>query len=125
MILTTVLGYICAILLPPALHISSSWGTAGLTASAGVSGWLEFLLLRGTLNKRLGPTGLPVSLTIRLWTAAAAAAALAWGIKSVAPAGQPIIAAVLVLLPYGLVYLGMTLVLRVPEAKGAVARLRK
>src|SRR5213078_4499908 len=48
-ILTTVLGYISAVQVPPLLGIDPLWGTAGLTASAGVSGWLEFLLLRRTL----------------------------------------------------------------------------
>jgi putative peptidoglycan lipid II flippase len=124
-VLTTVLGYLCAIVLPPRLHISSLWGTAGLTASAGISGWLEFLLLRRTLNKRLGHTGLPASLTIRLWTASAIGAAVAWALKTVSPGGQPIIVAAMVLMPYGLVYLGMTLALGVPEARGMLARLNR
>ena len=122
-ILTTVLGYLSAVVLPPLLNISSLWGTAGLTASAGVSGWVEFLLLRRTLNKRIGDTGLPGSLTIRLWTAAAIGAAVAWGVKIAAPVTHPIVTASIVLMPYGLVYLGMTLVLKVPEAKNAMARL--
>jgi putative peptidoglycan lipid II flippase len=121
-ILTTVLGYLCAVVLPPYLPIPRLWATAGLTASAGVSGWLEFVLLRRTLNKRLGPTGLPGSLTTRLWIAAAVGAAVAWAIKIAAPADHPVITGVLVLVPYGLVYLGMTLMLQVPEAKNAVGR---
>ena len=48
-----------------------AWGAAGLTASAGIAGWVEFALLRRTLNRRIGTTGLPVSLTARLWTSAA------------------------------------------------------
>src|SRR3954453_3160326 len=39
-VLTTVLGYLFAMVLPPLLGISSLWGTAGLTISAGVAGWL-------------------------------------------------------------------------------------
>jgi putative peptidoglycan lipid II flippase len=123
-ILTTVLGYLSAVVLPPLLGVSSLWGTAGLTASAGVSGWLEFLLLQRTLNKRLGQTGLPASLTIRLWIAAAVGAAAAWAIKLVAPAVHPVVVAALVLTPYGLIYLGMTLLLKVPEAEDALARLK-
>ena len=108
------LGYICAIVLPPRLGIAALWGTAGLTASAGVSGWIEFLLLRRTLNKRLGPTGLPASLTARLWLAALAGAGVAWAIKVVLPFQQPILVAASVLIPYGLVYLGLTLWLKIP-----------
>ena len=35
------------------------WGAAGLTASAGIAGWVEFSLLRSRLNRRIGRTGLP------------------------------------------------------------------
>jgi len=58
-ILTTVLGYLSAIPLPHLLGIESRWGVAGLTISAGVSSWVEFTLLRRTLNHRIGATGLP------------------------------------------------------------------
>ncbi len=45
-LLTAVLGYIAALWLPPLLGIPLRWGAAGLTASAGLAGWLEFALLR-------------------------------------------------------------------------------
>jgi putative peptidoglycan lipid II flippase len=123
-VLTTVLGYLCAIVLPPRLGIAPQWGTAGLTASAGVSGWLEFLLLRHTLNKRLGRTGLPATLSARLWLASTIAAAIAWAVKVSLPFGQPIVVAALVLIPYGLVFLGLTMALGIPEAHGVLRRVR-
>ncbi|HLX71915.1 MAG TPA: murein biosynthesis integral membrane protein MurJ, partial [Verrucomicrobiae bacterium] len=46
--LTTVLGYLCAILIPRWTGIDARWSMAGLTASAGVAGWVEFVLLRRT-----------------------------------------------------------------------------
>ena len=124
-LLTTGLGYACAIVLPPALGVAREWGTAGLTASAGVSGWIEFLLLRRTLNTRIGRTGLPQSLVARLWGSAVAGAAVAWGIKIALPIREPIALALATLIPYGLVYLGMTIVLHVPEARTALARVRR
>jgi putative peptidoglycan lipid II flippase len=39
--LTTVLGYICAKPLPLWIGIDPRWGVAGLTASAGIAGWVE------------------------------------------------------------------------------------
>jgi putative peptidoglycan lipid II flippase len=123
-ILTTVLGYVAAVLLPPFLGLDLLWGTAGLTASAGVSGWVEFLLLRRTLNKRLGHTGLPASLTMRLWAAAALGAAVALCVKLVSPIDHPIVAAVMVLTPYGLIYVGQTLAFGVQEAKKTMKRFR-
>jgi putative peptidoglycan lipid II flippase len=124
-VLTTALGYVFAIPLPRWLGVPASWGTAGLTASAGIAGWVEMLLLRSTLNARIGRTGLPVEYVARLWGSAAAAAAVAWAVKLAIPALHPIVTAVLVLGPYGLVFLSMSLALRIPEASTAVARLTR
>jgi putative peptidoglycan lipid II flippase len=83
-------------------------------------------MLRHTLNTRLGHTGLPAALTLRLWSAAAIAAAVAWAVKLVTGGGsRPVIAAVLVMTPYGLVYLGVTLVFGIQEARGLLARVRR
>jgi putative peptidoglycan lipid II flippase len=97
-VLTTVLGYIFAIPLPRWLGISSVWGAAGLTASAG---WrlVEMLLLRRALNDRIGKTGLPVAYVAKLWGSAIAAAAIAWTVKLILPALHPAITATVVLAP--------------------------
>ena len=124
-VLTTALGYMCAILLPPWIGIAPRWGTAGLTASAGLAGWIEFALLRRTLNRRLGPTGLPASLLVRLWVSALAAASLAWAVKLSVPSSSPIILAVLVLGPYGLAFFGAALLSRVTEAHIVLAQLQR
>jgi putative peptidoglycan lipid II flippase len=41
--MTTLLGYLFAIPLPHLLNKDPRWGAAGLTASAGIAGWIEFL----------------------------------------------------------------------------------
>ena len=74
-VLTTGLGYLCALPLPKLLGIDPLLGVVGLTASAGVAGWVEFTLLRRTLNRRIGMTGLPASLVARLWISATLGAA--------------------------------------------------
>jgi putative peptidoglycan lipid II flippase len=122
--LTTVLGYLFAIPLPTLLGVAE-WGAAGLTASAGIAGWVEMLLLRSTLNARIGKTGLPASYVAQLWGSAVAGAALAWAVKIALPPLHPIVTAVLVLGPYGIVFLAMTLALRIPEASTSLARLRR
>ena len=123
--LTILFGYLAAIPLPPLLGIDPKWGVAGLTASAGVAGWLEFLLLRRSMNRRIGHTRLPLSFTLRLWGAAALGAGVAWGIKWALGSLHPLIIAVFVLGPYGLVYLAMLLLLGVPEAHGALGRAKR
>ena len=123
--LTTVLGYLCAVRLPPFIGVDLKWGTAGLTASAGVAGWIEFVMLRATINSRLGGTGIPASMLLRLWTSAFAAAAVGWGTKLLVGVASPIISAVAVLGAYGVVYLGLTMVMGVPEARGALSRVMR
>jgi putative peptidoglycan lipid II flippase len=124
-ILTVLLGMACAFGLPPLLGLEPRWGTAGLTASAGVAGWIEFLLLRRGITARIGPTGIPPATLAKLWGSAVAGAAIGFGVKLVVGTAHPLLTAPAVLLPYGLIYLSMTLLLGVPEARGALARVRR
>lgn len=122
--LTTALGYLMAIPLPPAIGLDPRWGVAGLTASAGIAGWVEFALLRRTLNRRIGQTGLALGYTIRLWIAALAAAAVGWAVRIAIGHRNPILAAALILPPYGVAYFGLTAALRLDEARSLLGRLR-
>jgi putative peptidoglycan lipid II flippase len=121
--LSAVLSYLFAIRAPVWIGIDPLWGVAGLTVSAGLSGWVELLLLRRTLNRRIGATGIPPWLSFKLWTSALLSAAVAWGIKSVIGAQPPILAAAAILGPYGAVYLGATRLWRVtPSNRGTPPR---
>jgi putative peptidoglycan lipid II flippase len=122
-VLTTILGYVCAIHVPHWLGLDAMWGAAGLTASAGVAGWVEMLLLRRRLNARIGHTGLAPDYVAKLWTAAAIAAAAAWLVKLNLPPLHPIITAILILGPYGIVFLAATRLMRVPEAATMIPKL--
>jgi putative peptidoglycan lipid II flippase len=121
--LTTLLGYFSAIPLPRLLGVSPLWGAAGLTASAGVAGWVEMLLLRRTMNTRIGRTGLPAIYTAKLWTAAVCGASAAWAVKLALPPMHPALTALFVLAPYGLVFFAGAFALRVPEVSTALARV--
>lgn len=121
-VLTTILGYLFALPLPRWLGIAPSWGAAGLTASAGIAGWVEMLLLRSTLNRRIGRTGLPAAYLARLWTAALAGAALAWAVKLTFTPARPVLAAIVILGPYGVVFIAMTAAFRLPEATSGLSR---
>ena len=123
--LTTLLGYACAIPLPRLLGVNPRWGVAGLTISAGVASWVEFTLLRRTLNRRIGATGLPPSYLAKLWGAAIVAAAAGWSIHHFGGAFllhavrhyAVQLEAVAVLIPYGLVYFAGTLAMGLNEAR--------
>src|SRR5262249_24077426 len=100
------------------------WGAAGLTASAGVAGWVEMLLLRASLNRRIGRTGLPSSYVAMLWFASALGAAAGWGVKLAVPRLHPALAGIWVLGACGVVFLGMAVAFRIPEVH-AMRRLRR
>lgn len=122
-ILTTLLGYLCAVPLPRLLGIDSRYGVVGLTASAGVAGWVEFALLRRSLNLRIGQTGLPFLLVLKLWTSAIIAAVIGWAFKLALGPRHPIIVAIFVLGSYGLAYFTLTTLLKVSEARDTVNKL--
>ena len=107
------------------MGIDPQWGVAGLTASAGVAGWVEFTLLRRTLNARIGRTGLPASLVARLWLGAAVAAAAAWGVKIALGRHHPLVFGLVVIATYGIVYFGAAWLLRIEECAALVRRLRR
>jgi putative peptidoglycan lipid II flippase len=123
--LTTAMGYVCALWLPGWIGIEPRWGVAGLTASAGVAGWVEFTLLRRALNRRIGETGLPASLVARLWTSAAVAAALAWAVKLGIGPHRPYVEAAAVLGAYGVAYFATAYLLKIEECAAAVAKLAR
>jgi putative peptidoglycan lipid II flippase len=115
--LTVAMGYVAALHLPGWLGLAERWGAAGLTASAGLAAWLEFTLLRRSLARRIGPTGFPPGYLLRLWVAGLLASGAGWGILLLLGGRWgPIATAIAVLLPFGIVYLAGTALLRVPLA---------
>jgi len=120
--LTTALGYLCALPLPRLLGIDAKWGVAGLTASAGIAGWIEFALLRRSLNRRIGRTGLSASYVIKLWIAALVSAGIGWTFKLLLGELHPIPLAAVVLGGYGVAYFALTYLLGMPEAHAVISR---
>jgi putative peptidoglycan lipid II flippase len=135
-VLTTVLGYLFALVLPPMLGLDPKLGAAGLTASAGLAGWVEFFLLRREMDRRIGRTRLVGSRMARLWGAAIVAAMIPWTYKIYVNRGAPILSAhetavqskllaLLLLATYGVAYLAFTAAFGIPEAKNVVDRGRR
>jgi putative peptidoglycan lipid II flippase len=121
--LTTVLGYLFALPLPRLLGIDPKWGVAGLTASAGIAGWIEFALLRRSLNKRIGRTGLTAPYVIKLWVAALLAADVGWTFKLLLGSLHPIPLAAIVLGGYGVSYFGVAAFLEISESSVVIGRI--
>jgi hypothetical protein len=77
------------------------------------------------MNRRIGPMEFPTSYFAKLWLCAGLAAGVAWGLKLWLHPQQPQIAAALLLLPYGVVYLALTMALRISEAGAIVRRVMR
>jgi putative peptidoglycan lipid II flippase len=104
------------------LGLESRWGVVGLSASASLAAWVEFVLLRRSLNARIGDTGLSLAFLTKVWFAAFVGAAVAWGLKFFFGGLHPIPVAAIVLGSYGLTYFGVTYVLGVAESEGVINR---
>jgi len=135
-VLTTALGYLFALVLPPMLGLDRRLGVAGLTASAGLAGWVEFYLLRREMDRRIGRTRLIPARMARLWGAAILGAMIPWVYKLVMDRGAPLLSvhqaavgskltALILLAAYGLTYLAITAAFGIPEATNVIDRGRR
>jgi putative peptidoglycan lipid II flippase len=97
-------------------------GTAGLAAGAGVSAWMEWLLLRRALGRRIGDAS-AAAVLLRLALAALVAAAVARGIVYVLPPMRRELLAIVALVPFGAVYFGVANLTGVEEVSTAVRRV--
>ncbi len=125
--ITTLLGYIMGLYLPQVLGIDSRWGTTGLTASAGIAGWVEFYCLRKKLNQRIGPSGLNIGFVLKLWTAAIVSSGAAYGLKLALPRSEhPFLSGLVIIALFGVIYFPLTYALGVEESRSVMRRvLRK
>ena len=123
--LTLSLGWAAALWLPGAVGLDARWGVAGLTASAGVAAWVEYVLLRRSLRGRIGDVGVDRPYQVKLWGAAVASALVAWGAKLVLGVQHPLVLGCVALPLYGLTYLGATASMAVPEASAMAGRVRR
>jgi putative peptidoglycan lipid II flippase len=143
-VLTGALGYLFAFPLRPAMvaGLASAGvpmprivggtlglGAIGLTASAGVAGWVEFLLLRRALGARIGRVALPLGFQVRLWSCAVVGGALALAAghaysRNVTHGFLAHHVATLVVIAglYGVAYFLGAMTLGVPEARRTIGR---
>lgn len=80
-------------------------GAVGLALGASVGAWLEYVLLRRALAKRIGAHGPGASPLVRMGLAAALATGAGTGLQLLLPPAHPVLTALETLLPFGVVYL--------------------
>ena len=123
--LSVVMGYLFAFHAPGLLGLPAWTGAVGLSVASGISGWVEFILLRRALTSRIGPTGMALSATARLWTAGLAAAAAGYAVMYFVDPDLQMIRGTGALMVFAASYGMATLALGVPEARGLVRRVTR
>ena len=101
-----------------------------MTLSAGIAGWVEFVLLRRAMHRRIGVVPYQVSRVARLWVSGVAAAALGYALKHALPhylavmrgPHSPLLIGPCVLIVFGCFYLALVHLLGV-EMPGTLSRL--
>jgi putative peptidoglycan lipid II flippase len=126
--LGTALGVGLAFALPPLLGLDRRYGVVGLALASGIAAWIEMLLLRRRLAPRIGgKLPLPWSFLLTIGGGAAVAAAAGWGarigVTAVASAFHPGLQAAMVLAAFGVVYLAVTWLLGLGEARALTGRV--
>ena len=119
----TALGWVCALYAPVWLGVSRIWGGAGLTASAGFAGWIEFALLRRSMNRRIGHTGLGAAMMTKLWVSALAGAGAAWAVKlAIVHWTNPLLRGALIIPAFAVTYFAVAAALGVADARRLMRR---
>jgi putative peptidoglycan lipid II flippase len=99
-------------------------GAAGLAAGAGVGAWLEWILLRRAVARRIGVPA-AASVLFRLILAAILAAAAARGLLYVLSPLSRILSLLVVMVPFGVLYFGLASLFGVGEVRTALARFTR
>ncbi|QDK45897.1 murein biosynthesis integral membrane protein MurJ [Bdellovibrio sp. ZAP7] len=122
---TTGLGILFAFYLPGWLHLDAQWGTPGLTASAGIAGWIEFYYLRRALNRKIGETGLPLKFQAKVWSIAAVSAAMGAVVARFVLSQDlhVIIRALVAVVIYGVLYFGLGYMFKIEQAQGFLEKV--
>jgi len=107
-------------------------GIVGITIASAMAAWIEFLLLRRGIRRRVGAGESKVAFMLKLWMSAIAGGVVAvlahiYAAREIAsrlPLPK-ISEALLVSLAFGIVYFGVALVLGVPEVRATLGRFKR
>jgi len=83
-------------------------GAAGLALGSTTGAWIEYVLLRRSLTDKIGGHGVPTRTLLDLLASAALAGLVGVLLQVSLPTAHPIVTALETLIPFGLVYLGVT-----------------
>lgn len=123
------LGALLGWLIAQPLRAHFGWppmvAAAGLTASAGVVAWLEYLLLSRALSARIGHVPSAWAVQARIGLASVVAGAAALGVHRALPLTHPIADGLLTVGVFGAVYFLAALALRLEQARHILGRISR
>lgn len=125
LIVSVALGLVFAFGFPRWFGLDPRLGAAGLTFASALAGWVEFTLLKRRLAQMIGPAPMRRQYLLTIWSVAVIAAGITWFSKFLIPYGSTVIYAVFMLGIYGVTYLALTSLLKVPAAQSLMSNLRR
>lgn len=106
------------------LWSESRWAAAGITAASSVGAWIEYLLLRRSLEEQIGRSRVSAAFFAKLWSAAIPAALAGLAVKRLL-AGPILLTGSVALATFGAVYFGLALVFKFPQTSAVLRRLKR
>lgn len=110
--------------LPDSLGGANALGVVGISTASALAAWIEFILLRRGIRKRIGSGESKTGFLLKLWTAAilAGLAALAIDLLELRLPLKRFAEAILACGVFGVVYFGVAFALKVPEVRATLSR---
>ncbi|MCX8122669.1 MAG: murein biosynthesis integral membrane protein MurJ [Spirochaetes bacterium] len=121
--LASLLGFFASQYGPTLLGINKLYGTVGITAASGFSGWIEYKLLQTAISKKIGKVGLHKRYLFYLWASALIAVSIVLIIKLYVHY-HPIILAMILLPMYGFFYFICAYILKIEEMNNILKMMR-
>jgi putative peptidoglycan lipid II flippase len=129
MIRVAVSGVLGAALMRPFDHIGVgpelTLGAAGLGLGASIAAWIEWATLRRKLGESVGSVGAGAGVLGRMFGAALVAVLVGRAIAQLTPGMNHILRGAAVLAPVGVIYLGITYAMGLPQARTLLARVTR
>lgn len=124
---TTLLGVLFAFYLPKVFGLEARWGTPGLTASAGLAGWIEFYYLRKALNQIVGPTGLTLKFQGKVWSLAFMSGGFASAVVHLFLRSDMgvILKALIAVIIYGVLYFSLGYYFKIEQAQSILKKIQR
>ena len=98
-------------------------GPLGLAAGAAVGAWVEWLLLKRSLDSQLGQVGAGAGALLRMLAAALVAAVAGYFASDALAGARPLLTAGVAAAVFGAVYLGVAAALKIEQARAVPAAL--